>query len=149
MQTNAEVRNSAPPPCTRNQKHGRVKQLFSTQTRIQSLSRMARCACMTMRRNHEQVSHRMTAPRPHKNVPQTSKHCTRSLTIAPTEAPHALESCEGKPCTLWCADCHACAHTPHWAYAVHCRVMTQAEPKGNFFCFTEFVSDDEALPRIG
>ena len=50
-QTNAEVRNSAPQPCTCDRKHGHVKQLFSTQTQIQSLRRMARCACMTMRNN--------------------------------------------------------------------------------------------------
>ena len=39
--------------------------------------------------------------------------------------------------------------TRHIGHAVHSRVMTQAEPKENFFCFIEFVSDDEALPRIG
>ena len=50
-QTNAVVRNSAGQQCTSDWKHGRVKQLFSTQTQIQSLSRMARCACMTMRNN--------------------------------------------------------------------------------------------------
>ena len=50
-QTNAEVRNSAPQKCTGDRKHGHVKQRFSTQTQNQSLSRMARCACMTMRNN--------------------------------------------------------------------------------------------------
>ena len=50
-QTNAAVRNSAPPPCTGDRKHGHVKQLFVAQTQIQSLSRMARCACMTLRNN--------------------------------------------------------------------------------------------------
>ena len=40
-QTNAVVRNSAPLPCTGDRKHGHVKQLFSTQTQIQSLSRKA------------------------------------------------------------------------------------------------------------
>ena len=48
-QTNAVARNSAPLPCTSDRKHGHMKQLFSTQTQIKSLSRMARCACMTMR----------------------------------------------------------------------------------------------------
>ena len=48
-QTNAAVRNSAPLPCMGDQKHGHAQQLFSTQTQIQSLSRMARCACITMR----------------------------------------------------------------------------------------------------
>ena len=43
---------------------------------------------------------------------------TISHNVAPTETAHALESCEGKPCTHWCADCHACAHTPHWACCV-------------------------------
>ena len=37
-QTNAVV---SPLPCTGDRKHGHAKQLFSTQTQIQSLSRMA------------------------------------------------------------------------------------------------------------
>ena len=45
------LHSSAPLPCKSDRKHGRVKQLLSTLTRIQSVSRMARCACITMRNN--------------------------------------------------------------------------------------------------
>ena len=71
--------------CTSDRTHGHVKQLFSTQTQIQSLSRIA-CMCVNddaQQHNHVQVSHRMTTSRLHKNVP-SNRHFPLDLSHAPS-----------------------------------------------------------------
>ena len=67
-------------------KHGHVKQLFSTQTQIQSLSRMARCACMVVR--HKQPCTSVSRDDKYQTSQEcpSNKHCTLDLRRKSPEA---------------------------------------------------------------